>query len=82
MDIRISDYVLNGARVLSTECTLCQTCVWACPQDALSLSFAFDPAHDERLRLRKRHPDLDWLRAHKLRRLLMPWKRPSLRDLR
>jgi polyferredoxin len=81
MDIRISDYIQQGQRVLSTECTLCQTCVWACPKDALALSFAFDPAHDERLRLRHQHPHLDWIRGLKLRRLGLPWKRPSLHDL-
>src|SRR5215208_6629516 len=30
MDVRISDYILNGQRVLSTECSLCQTCITVC----------------------------------------------------
>lgn len=42
MDIRISDYVRNNQRVLSTECSLCQTCVTVCAQNALKLSFGFD----------------------------------------
>lgn len=42
MDIRISDYILNNQRVLSTECSLCQTCITVCAQDALKLSFGFD----------------------------------------
>ena len=42
MDIRIPDYVKNGRRVLSTECSLCQTCISVCAQDALKLSFEFD----------------------------------------
>ncbi len=42
MDICVSDYILGDQRVLSTECTLCQTCITVCPQDALKLSFDFD----------------------------------------
>jgi ferredoxin-type protein NapH len=42
MDVRISDYILNGERVLSTECSLCQTCITVCAKDALHLSFGFD----------------------------------------
>jgi polyferredoxin len=50
MDIRISDYILNDQRVLSTECTLCQTCITVCSQDALKLSFGFDVGGKELLR--------------------------------
>jgi ferredoxin len=50
MDIRISDYVLNNQRVLSTECSLCQTCITVCSQDALKLSFGFDMGGKELLR--------------------------------
>jgi polyferredoxin len=39
MDIRIPEYIKNGERVLSTECSLCQTCTIACARDALKLSF-------------------------------------------
>jgi ferredoxin-type protein NapH len=42
MDIRIPDYILRKERVLSTECSLCQTCITVCAQDALKLSFGFD----------------------------------------
>jgi polyferredoxin len=42
MDVRVSDYILNGERVLSTECSLCQTCISVCAKDALKLSFGFD----------------------------------------
>ena len=52
MDIRISDYVLRGQRVLSTECSLCQTCVTVCAQDALKLSFGFDLGGKDLLRQR------------------------------
>lgn len=52
MDIRISDYVLNNQRVLSTECSLCQTCITVCSQDALKLSFGFDMGGKELLRER------------------------------
>lgn len=52
MDIRISDYILNHQRVLSTECSLCQTCITVCAQDALKLSFGFDLGGKELLRER------------------------------
>lgn len=50
MDIRIPDYVLHHERVLSTECSLCQTCITVCAQDALKLSFGFDMGGKELLR--------------------------------
>ena len=52
MDIQISNYVQAEQRVLSTECTLCQTCVTACAKDALKLSFGFDVGGREALQLR------------------------------
>lgn len=52
MDIRIMDYIRNGARVLSTECMLCQTCVTVCVEDALKVSFGLDLGGRERLRVR------------------------------
>src|SRR5215207_11476536 len=42
MDIRIPEYILNSERVLSTECSLCQTCITVCAPEALKLSFGFD----------------------------------------
>jgi polyferredoxin len=53
MDIRIPEYILNGRRVLSTECSLCQTCITVCAQDALKLSFGFDLGGKELLRERE-----------------------------
>jgi ferredoxin len=53
MDIRISDYILNNQRVLSTECSLCQTCITVCAPDALKLSFGFDLGGRELLRERE-----------------------------
>jgi ferredoxin len=50
MDIRIPEYIQAGERVLSTECTLCQTCITACAHDALKLSFGFDLGGKELLR--------------------------------
>jgi polyferredoxin len=52
MDVRISDYILNNQRVLSTECSLCQTCITVCAQDALKLSFGFDMSRKDLLRQR------------------------------
>jgi polyferredoxin len=52
MDIRVPEYVLDGQRVLSTECSLCQTCISVCAQDALKLSFGFDVGGKELLRER------------------------------
>jgi ferredoxin-type protein NapH len=42
MDVLIPEYSLNGERVLSTECSLCQTCITVCAREALKLSLGFD----------------------------------------
>jgi ferredoxin-type protein NapH len=52
MDIRIPDYIHNHERVLSTECSLCQTCITVCAPEALKLSFGFDMGGKELLRER------------------------------
>ena len=53
MDIRIPEYIKNGERVLSTECSLCQTCTTVCARDALKLSFGFDLGGKDLLRERQ-----------------------------
>lgn len=53
MDIRISEYIKNGVRVLSTECILCETCVNTCPREALKQSFGFDIGGKELLKEKK-----------------------------
>ena len=53
MDIRVPDYILEGQRVLSTECSLCQTCITVCSRDALKLSFSLDLGGKELLRVRE-----------------------------
>jgi hypothetical protein len=50
MDIRVPEYILNKERVLSTECSLCQTCITVCAPEALKLSFGFDTGGKELLR--------------------------------
>ncbi len=52
MDVRIPEYIKNGERVLSTECSLCQTCVTVCAPQALKLSFGFDLGGKDLLRER------------------------------
>jgi len=52
MDVRISDYILNNQRVLTTECSLCQTCITVCAKDALKLTFGFDLGGKDLLRER------------------------------
>jgi ferredoxin-type protein NapH len=52
MDIRIPDYIKHGQRVLSTECSLCQTCITVCAPDALKLSFGLDLGGRDLLRQR------------------------------
>jgi len=52
MDTRITDYIRAGQRVFSTECTLCRTCITACDQIALKLSFGFDRGGTKRLKIR------------------------------
>ena len=41
MDVRISEYVLDRKRVLSTECIFCFECVNVCAKGALQISFGF-----------------------------------------
>ena len=53
MDVKISDYILSHKRVLTTECSLCQTCITVCARDALKLSFGFDMSRKDLLRERK-----------------------------
>jgi ferredoxin-type protein NapH len=50
MDIRVPAYILNKERVLSTECSLCQTCITVCAPEALKLTFGFDIGGKELLR--------------------------------
>jgi polyferredoxin len=52
MDVRIPEYILNGQRVLTTECSLCQTCITVCAKDSLKLSFGFDLGGKDLLRER------------------------------
>jgi ferredoxin-type protein NapH len=52
MDVRIPEYIRSGERVLSTECSLCQTCITVCSKDALKLSFGFDMGGKDLLRER------------------------------
>ena len=56
MDIKISEYVKQGSRVLSTECILCSTCVDVCPTDALFWSVKRDLGGKEYLREREPAP--------------------------
>jgi len=60
MDVRISDYVLNGERVLTTECSLCQTCITVCAHDALKLGFGFDLGGKDLLREPRRRWSARW----------------------
>jgi ferredoxin-type protein NapH len=56
MDVRIPEYILDGKRVLSTECSLCQTCITVCARDSLKLSFGFDLGGKDLLREREQVP--------------------------
>jgi hypothetical protein len=53
MDINIPAYTDCSRRVLSTECTLCQTCISACPTEALRLSVGFDMGGEENFRMKE-----------------------------
>lgn len=53
MDIRVSEYILSGRRVLSTECILCFECVDVCVPEALDTSFALDYGNLELLTFKK-----------------------------
>lgn len=53
MDIRVNEYHKQGLRVISSECSLCQTCITACSAGALKLAAGLDAAGPELLRTRK-----------------------------
>ena len=50
MDIQIPEYTRNHTRVLSTECTQCQTFISACTTDALKMTVGFDLGGKDYLR--------------------------------
>ena len=52
-DIEIPEYLKAGARVLSTECIICQTCITVCPEKNLTMTFKLDVGGKEELRRRK-----------------------------
>jgi len=49
MNIRISDYVQAGIRVLSSECTMCLSCISTCSSGSLRASLGFDVAGKSQL---------------------------------
>ena len=50
MSIDVMGYIMNGQRVLSTECVLCLTCTTVCPAGALDGSFKVDVGGKEILK--------------------------------
>ena len=50
MDINVMEYVMNGERVLSTECIFCLTCTTVCPEAILDDTFKMDIGGNERIR--------------------------------
>lgn len=42
MQINLLEYKNKNQRILSTECILCSSCIYACPKDAIHTSFEFD----------------------------------------
>ena len=53
MDIRITDYIKNGQRILSTECILCFECENVCVPGALKATWGFDCGTKELLNMRE-----------------------------
>lgn len=49
MDINVMEYVMNGERVLSTECIFCLTCTTVCPEAILDDTFKMDIGGKERI---------------------------------
>jgi formate hydrogenlyase subunit 6/NADH:ubiquinone oxidoreductase subunit I len=56
MNIDIPAYTRDNTRVLSTECTLCQTCISACSTDALKMTVGFDLGGREYIQRREGNP--------------------------
>ncbi len=67
MNIRIKDYLVNGKRVLSTECVMCLTCLNVCPQNSLKLSLKLDVGgrefwdHDPTRGNKETVPNIAWV---------------------
>jgi ferredoxin-type protein NapH len=55
MDIRISEYILDNQRVLSTECIWCFECINVCAKGALKTTFGFDVGNRELLNGSSKH---------------------------
>jgi len=54
MDIKITDYIKNNKRILSTECILCLKCIHACKNNSLKISYGFDAGIKEVLKIKKK----------------------------
>ncbi len=52
-DIRITDYIKNGQRVLSTECIVCFQCENVCVPGALKVTWGFDCGSKELINMKK-----------------------------
>jgi ferredoxin-type protein NapH len=59
MDIKITDYIKKGQRVLSTECIFCIECQNVCVPGALEVSWGFDCGICELLNMRKPEQEID-----------------------
>jgi len=42
MDIKLLDYARQGQRVLSSECILCNSCIYICPTNAITTTYRLD----------------------------------------
>jgi ferredoxin-type protein NapH len=49
MDVPVLEFVRTGTRFLDPECTLCQSCIGACPEGSLQLSLGFDVSSGRRI---------------------------------
>ncbi len=54
MDVRLLDYSEEDKRILSTECVLCSTCEYSCPENAIKTTVGFDIGSKEYLNKRYR----------------------------
>ena len=53
MNIKLTQYIIEEKRILSTECILCNSCISTCPKEALKMKSGFDFGFKEYITRRK-----------------------------
>ena len=63
MDVRLTEYLRNGQRIVCSECILCLTCTSVCPQQLLRVTVGGDVGLRDRLRRKGQEKQRDQVNA-------------------